>query len=140
MGKIKIKQDVEKFLCEQIKKNEHRVLKEFSLSKLNVRYKASLTEHVYDEETATFLSKAFLFSNTKDLLDNNFWVIMITKSDLDSPIYINVALTDDKESWSAVASYERAVAIVKLICEYSLTKIKEDLDNKSDIFNTYFLN
>lgn len=134
------KPNVDKFLCEQIKKNEHRVLKEFSLSKLNVRYKASLTEHVYDEETATFLSKAFLFSNTKDLLDNNFWVIMITKSDLDSPIYINVALTDDKESWSAVASYERAVAIVKLICEYSLTKIKEDLDNKSDIFNTYFLN
>lgn len=134
------KLNVDKFLCEQIKKNEHRVLKEFSLSKLNVRYKASLTEHVYDEETATFLSKAFLFSNTKDLLDNNFWVIMITKSDLDSPIYINVALTDDKESWSAVASYERAVAIVKLICEYSLTKIKEDLDNKSDIFNTYFLN
>lgn len=134
------KPNVDKFLCEQIKKNEHRVLKEFSLSKLNVRYKASLTEHVYDEETATFLSKAFLFSNAKDLLDNNFWVIMITKSDLDSPIYINVALTDDKESWSAVASYERAVAIVKLICEYSLTKIKEDLDNKSDIFNTYFLN
>ena len=134
------KLNVDKFLCEQIKKNEHRVLKEFSLSKLNVRYKASLTEHVYDEETATFLSKAFLFSNTKDLLVNNFWVIMITKSDLDSPIYINVALTDDKESWSAVASYERAVAIVKLICEYSLTKIKEDLDNKSDIFNTYFLN
>lgn len=134
------KPNVDKFLCEQIKKNEHRVLKDFSLSKLNVRYKVSLTEHVYDEETATFLSKAFLFSNTKDLLDNNFWVIMITKSDLDSPIYINVALTDDKESWSAVASYERAVAIVKLICEYSLTKIKEDLDNKSDIFNTYFLN
>ena len=134
------KPNVDKFLCEQIKKNEHRVLKEFSLSKLNVCYKASLTEHVYDEETATFLSKAFLFSNTKDLLDNNFWIVMITKSDLEVPIYINVALSDNKESWSATAKYERAVAIVKLICEYSLTKIKEDLDNKSDIFNTYFLN
>ena len=41
---------------------------------------------------------------------------------------------------SGTAKYERALAIVKLICEYSLTKIKEDLDNKSDIFNTYFLN
>ena len=134
------KPNVDKFLCEQIKKNEHRVLKEFSLSKLNVCYKASLTEHVYDEETATFLSKAFLFSNTKDLLDNNFWIVMIAKSDLEVPIYINVALSDNKESWSATAKYERAVAIVKLMCEYSLTKIKEDLDNKSDIFNTYFLN
>ena len=134
------KPNVEKFLCEQIHKNEYRVLKEFSLSNLNVRYKASLTEHVYNEETATFLSKAFLFSNTKDLLDNNFWIVMITKSDLEVPIYINVALSDNKESWSATAKYERAVAIVKLICEYSLTKIKEDLDNKSDIFNTYFLN
>ena len=134
------KPNVEKFLCEQIHKNEYRVLKEFSLSNLNVRYKASLTEHVYNEETATFLSKAFLFSNTKDLLDNNFWIVMIAKSDLEVPIYINVALSDNKESWSATAKYERAVAIVKLMCEYSLTKIKEDLDNKSDIFNTYFLN
>lgn len=134
------KPNVDKFLCEQINKNEYKVLKEFSLSKLNVRYKASLTEHVYDEETATFLSKAFLFSNTKDLLEKKFWIVMITKSNLETPIYINVALTDDKESWGAVASYERAVAIVKLMCEYSLTKIKEDLDNKSDIFNTYFLN
>lgn len=65
---------------------------------------------------------------------------MITKSDLETPIYINVSLTDDKESWSAVASYERAVAIVKLMCEYSLTKIKEDLDSKHDSFNDCFLN
>ena len=134
------KPNVEKFLCEQIHKNEYRVLKEFSLSNLNVRYKASLTEHVYNEETANFLSKAFLFSNTKDLLEKKFWIVMITKSDLETPIYINVALSDNKESWSATAKYERAVAIVKLMCEYSLTKIKEDLDNKSDIFNTYFLN
>lgn len=62
------KPNVDKFLCEQINKNEYKVLKEFSLSKLNVRYKASLTEHVYDEETATFLSKAFLFSNSYKLL------------------------------------------------------------------------
>ena len=46
----------------------------------------------------------------------------------------------EENTWGITAKYERAVAVVKLMCNYSLTKIKEDIDSKHDIFNTYFLN
>lgn len=119
---------ITEFLSNQIEGNNYEVLKYITKSRYDIYYKVRLTKHVYNTESAEFLSKAFLVSNKNDLIEKEYYIISITRKDLAEPIYLDVALDDSKHPWGVTLD-EIFLNIIEN-AEDDILNYMEDLDDE----------